>query len=581
MEDPNVFAHRHQSPVPDSFSGDRTGGIEQENGRQYEPKTPKALQALTPSRSSRLLADSVAFPPTAHSFNARAEPVGENPPSMGLLFAEPLSRKLRHEGDGPQTYPQSIKFSAASNNPVQDNTMNLPDIQPFLPPKNDVDLAQSLSALYRTHCTSLIDSVRFVREKQFNKVLNAFNGTMTVPVSKLFDHASIAPWIRACDWYMYQQIIKFVSQLTLQVIPPQVFTMLGNISNNLTTHLKNAFKLRPEHVLQAKLEPAVMFASLLQRLLRVNETAHAAANLLTNDEMRNGMWQDWVRSVRPKRVLESELPTCGQEETYNILTVEIRQLLEPLVPSEDVEAGTDYEGATFAALQRGDNIFSQDVNSSAENIVDRWATFLKSLPGRFPRVETRSLLQYVGSVGTAALRDITVNQAASFGGWWITKVWVDEMLLWHAEMGGFLEATPGSSAHAVGSERNGQLEKSNEMTHAESHPTGPDTVPNSATFELDFSNMPSFTPMVDGGRHVNGRHHSHCESPLLASPYVYASLTRPCQALSPSKSDQQKQMSLELDFDDSGIGMSLNENSSPSRLFLQSHALVPGHFATR
>lgn len=381
----------------------------------------------------RVPADSAAFP--AQEQSPERIPTGSstsNPQSLGRLFAEPTSLGYRENGQAPQMFTQSIKFCPFDDTLLGDEPMKLPNIIPYLPPKTDTDTADALSALYRTHCTSLIDAVRYVKERQFTRLLGSFHGTMTVPVSKLFSHPNLAPWIQMCDWLMYQQIVRFVSQLALQVIPQQVFSMLGNVSDSLTQILRKNLQNYPEHVMQAKLEPATIFASLLKRLLRVNETAHAAANLLTNDQMRNMMWQDWVRSVKPKRVVETELPECGHEEVYNVLTKEIRQLLEPLEPSDWYETGTEFQSFEFPEQ-------TSAANTSAEGILDRWSVFLTSLPGRFPQTQTRHLLQYISTVGTASLRDITVNQAQSFGGWWITKVWVDEMMLWLAEMGGFLE----------------------------------------------------------------------------------------------------------------------------------------------
>jgi regulatory factor X len=81
----------------------------------------------------------------------------------------------------------------------------LPDITPYLPHRTDPDAAQALFALYRTHCTSLIDSVRFCKEKQFFRLFSSFHGTLTVPVQKLFAQREVTPWIRECDWIMYQK----------------------------------------------------------------------------------------------------------------------------------------------------------------------------------------------------------------------------------------------------------------------------------------------------------------------------------------------------------------------------------------
>lgn len=393
-------------------------------------------------------------------------------------------------------YTQTIKFANTVTAPAQDEAMNLPSIYDFVPPGTDQDLAEALTALYRTHCTSLVDAVRYVKQKSFFRLLGSFNGTLTVPVSKLFAHYSLAPWIRMCDWLMYQQIVRFLSQLTLQVIPSQVFLMLKEVATNLTTTLRKNFHHYPSHVIHAKLEPATTFASILQRLLRVNEAAHAAATFLINDQVRNLMWQDWAQHVRPKRVLETELPSCGYEDAYRILTVEMRQLMEPLQRPTFSSAGPDFQPGVLSPAEEA---LEFGVHTTAEGILERWANFLEALPGRFPRAPARTILHSINAVGTAALRDITVNQAQSFGSWWITKVWVDEMMLWQAEMGGFLASRPTSSSPGLESPQSIGFGKVFNGSRSASG-TSIDEA-QAAGLGIDFPQIPSFAPQQQMGRH--------------------------------------------------------------------------------
>lgn len=499
---------------------------------------------------SRMLADSAAFPPAEPTYVPFQQgPIVSNPASESRLFAEPNVPDFHHGGDGPQMYTQTLQFAPGIDDTLQTKGLTLPSIHQYLGPGIDPDIADNLGALYRTHCTSLIDSFQFVKERQFIKHLASFNGTMTVPVTKLFEHPAAATWIKACDWYMYQQIIKFVSKLALQVIPPQVFTMLGNIANNLTTHIKTFFKQRPDHVRQAKLEPATRFASLLKRTLRVNETAHAAANLLTNDEMRNMMWQDWIRCVRPKRVLESELPSCGHQETYQILTSEVRQLLEPLNATELEESGTEFEGSSLRSIERYDGI-----TPTAENVMERWAIFCRALPTRFPKVATRALLHYICGVSTATLRDITVHQASSFGGWWITKVWVDEMMLWLAETGGFLDSTP-PQPQSVSPQQSEVVDGFLDRLQSRAATAA------AAGLGIDFQAMPNFAPSNEHARHSTAPPTATCKY-TISSSCERATEHLLMQSTVKFASHTKEQDGLHFDFndyhDDSALGMSTN-----------------------
>lgn len=327
----------------------------------------------------------------------------------------------------------------------EDDPIDLPSITKYLPVGTDIDSANALTALYRSHCISVIDCFRFCKEKMLWYHFTSFHGTLTVPSQKLLAHPSIAPWIKECDWLMYQRMIRFVAPLALQVVPVRVIDTFRAISNKLGSHISNTFQNLPRHVQDAKLGPAIIFAGLLDRLLRVNASAHAAANMLTNDANRDQMWHDWVLHVNPTRVVESSLPGCGYTRALKVLTTEIRDLLGPLTTTAYMGMNPIFATAERLATSNISHHAHPEIDdSSTEGVLDRWTNFLQSLPSRFPSADPRLLLHCVSEVGSAALRDITMAQALSFGSWWVTKVWVDEMLQWLAEKGGFMEASPKS-----------------------------------------------------------------------------------------------------------------------------------------
>ena len=327
----------------------------------------------------------------------------------------------------------------------EDDPFNLPSIQEYLPAGTDVDAADALTALYRSHCISVVDCFRFCKEKMLWHHFTSFHGTLTVPVQKLLAHPNIAPWIKECDWLMYQKMIRFVAPLALQVVPIRVIDTFRAISAKLGPHILQTFQNLPPCVQDSKLGPATVFASLLDRLLRVNATAHAAANMLTNDANRDQMWHDWVVHVKPVKVVESSLPGCGYTRVLEILTSEIRNLLGPLRTTSYIGMNSAFTDVEINAANNANQHINPELDdSSTEGVLDRWTNFLQTLPSRFPGADARLLLHCVGEVGSAALRDITMAQAVSFGSWWVTKVWVDEMLQWLAEKGGFMEDSPTS-----------------------------------------------------------------------------------------------------------------------------------------
>ena len=480
-------------------------------------------QHLDFNNMPRLQADTAAFPPADASFEMQSAqpPEPRGPSSTARAFAWPDAKGMQPGTAESMTWQHTLRFPS-SNLPTfsENEPVNLPPIQPYLPPRTDIDTAEALAALYRTHCTSLIDSIRFCKEKQFFRLYTSFHGTLTVPVQKLFTHPNLAPWIEQCDLVMYRTMVRFVSRLTLQAAPVVVINILSNISANLHGHIAKTFSTQPPHVLEAKLRPATVFAMLLHRLIRVNQSAHAAANLLTIDQNREQMWREWVTMVNPKRVMEAELPDCGAyEEVYHVLTSEMRNLLEPLqapLYHDDPYGHQAYnfqENGSFAQfLQTQTGLLgSRDgqSNVSTETILDRWSVFISSLPGRFPQAPARTLLHCISSVGTAALRDITIMNGLSYGHWWVLKIFVDEMALWLAEMGGFLEPSSGSPVM-----QNGQLFQSQVMENpnGRSH-SGSRMSSMGADAGVANGHGQSFSGMNSGRPHSNGKCHSfsvHC-----------------------------------------------------------------------
>lgn len=366
--------------------------------------------------------------------------------ATGCLYLDPAGRKYQKGSSASNMVRRDLKFSTGPEHSYyEEDPFECPRIDQFLPVGTDSDAANALTAVYRSHCISIIDCFRFCKEKVLWHHFTSFHGTLTVPVQKLLAHPNIAPWIEECDWIMYQKMIRFVAPLALQVMPIRVIDTFRAISVKLGPHISLTFQNHSQLVRDAKLGPATIFASLLDRLLRVNATAHAAANMLTNDANREQMWRDWVTYVKPVKVVESCLPTFGYTRVMQILTADIRDLLSPLrnIPHLEMQHMPTDAGENIA------NNLTQHAHpdlddSSTEGVLDRWTSFLHSLPTRFPGADARLLLHCVNDVGSAALRDITMGQASSFGSWWVTKVWVDEMFQWLAEKGGFMDHSPKS-----------------------------------------------------------------------------------------------------------------------------------------
>jgi regulatory factor X len=513
----------------------------------------------------RLPADTAAFPSIDGGFDAQSAvpPTPRGPPSQGRAFAWPDTRGMQQGTVESLSYNHILRFPSSNLPPFTENEpVSLPSIHPYLPHRTDIDTAEALAALYRTHCTSLIDSIRFCKEKQFFRLYTSFHGTLTVPVQKLFTHPNIAPWIQQCDLVMYRTMVRFVSRLTLQAAPVVVINILSNISANLHGHIAKTFSSQPAHVLEAKLKPAAVFASLLHRLIRVNQSAHAAANLLTIDQNREQMWFEWLTKVNPKRVMEAELPDCGYEEAYKILTSEMRSLLEPLQAPDyqddpyGFQAYNFEENGSFASYLQGQMTRpnSGPSNVSTETILDRWSSFISSLPSRFPNAEARVLLHCISGVGTAALRDITIMNGQSYGHWWVLKIFVDEMSLWLAEMGGFLEPEAANDPLM----RQGMQQSPNLESTLNGNSISASSASRMGSMAPDFggdahSANPMFPVHMQRNTSFEAPARPHSAMPVMNHP-------QPAMFMPQPVSHAPSQLQQETDIDDSGIGMGMMDD---------------------
>ncbi|PQE12014.1 hypothetical protein CJF31_00000148 [Rutstroemia sp. NJR-2017a BVV2] len=353
------------------------------------------------------------------------------------LYTQPVVNKLSDLECTTKT-PQVLHFAPIGDSAMQDyGPITLPKIQQFLPAGTDPDSALALSALYRSHCTSLVEQVRFCKEKTFFHLFTAFQGTLTMPVQKLFADKALAPWINQCDIMMYQNMMRVVAPLTLQVVPKVVLDTLRNISDRLVSHIQSSFHGQPAHVIEAKVGPATTFASLLDKELRVNLTAHAAANMLSNPYNRDQMYEDFITMVSIRKVAES-VPTRGMDDVVNLFINELRDLLDPTSEvSWEVESRTPFgEMAQRMGRQRQASVHA---DATTENVLDRWVNLLLSLPAKFPYATHAEIVWCVQKIGTAVMRDLTIAQGKSFGAWWVTKCWIDEMIAFMAEQGGFMQ----------------------------------------------------------------------------------------------------------------------------------------------
>lgn len=369
---------------------------------------------------------------TGVSTSARA-PVDKRSMYLAQTFDDRSGGSKFHELSKVSLEPAFMSLTS----PDASGALHLPEIEPFLPRVCDRDSAHALSTLYLSHCTSLVQDIRYCKVASLHRTLAAFMGTLTTPVRELLAKPELAPWIEACDTASYRCLMHMINSLVLQVMPQQILEKLRLIAEGLVPHIQQGFENQPAHLLRAKLEPATFFVSLLRRALRANITAHAAAQQLANPANRDQMYVDWVTLIDLRHVAES-VPACAMDDCLKLLTEDMRSLLNPRSVPMDVDCLTIY-GTNESGDQQKKGTSTGGSSGAGDEILDRWVKFIENLPKRFPNATALQIVQFTHIVGTKIVADLTISSARSFTSWWSTKVWLDELIQYMADLGGFFQ----------------------------------------------------------------------------------------------------------------------------------------------
>ncbi|KAJ9325532.1 transcriptional regulator family: RFX DNA-binding domain [Paecilomyces variotii] len=404
-------------------------------------------------------ADTAVFPSPTTSFTPKFTAAGSS--SSGCPCQPPFRSTLESaitlenvSGQTAKMIRQMLQFPDGDSAAVDNESLQLPDVRGYLPANTDVKVGAALAALYRSHCISVIDSFRFCKERNLFRYFSAFHGTLTVPVQKLLTHPNLAPWIKECDWLMYQKMIAFIAPLTTQVVPKPVLDAFSSISQRLTVHIAETFKAQPVHVSLARLVPAHIFCNLLKHMLDVNQSANAAAAWLCHPDNRNQMWLDFASLVDPKEVIaRANIPSCAERSLEQILKHDVRALLTPL-SEEIVPAQPFYNQPDREEDINAHKFAVQPTVGDGYNFPDKWISFILNIPLAFPNHRAQCIVDKVDALWDVILHRLTLGGAQSFSAWWMTKVFFHEMMLWQVEKGGFMKCTPSSLLNvSLGSER--------------------------------------------------------------------------------------------------------------------------------
>lgn len=297
-----------------------------------------------------------------------------------------------------------------SNNLPRDS-IQIPSIYPYLPKDTDFDIADTLFSLYKVHVNTLFENLRFMNLKNFFSCFNKFNGILTSPAIKLYNTERVIEWLRICDILMYKRMIQMLTNLNHSIPNDLLFQLkyirdfyVKNLSDNLIT---SKFS---EPLIIMKLKLAKYFTNLLNRLIKTIETGQAAARVLSDNNEKITMLQDWSK-LNIHEIVNHEIPCSDQnlDMLVSILTNDLTYL------------------------------FDDSKHDPNLGIMSRMSYYISHLPGKFPLTNPRIFILLSSNLLTTCLREISLVGGQGFGGWWILRCWIDEFIAWNFELGGFLQ----------------------------------------------------------------------------------------------------------------------------------------------
>jgi regulatory factor X len=327
--------------------------------------------------------------------------------------------------------PKQDSLRGAS--PSSQESFVIPDIHRYLTGISyDAVNAESLSHLYRSYCIDVIDAFRKVKERPFFAHHSAYNGKMTVPLSKIFHLQAVAPWIQECDMLMYKKMVGFIAQLPLQEVPEGVWQVLGRISEGLVGHLVTAFEEKcPAHVVVAKVLPAARFANLLKKLRSANASALYVSGMLSDEDKRTEMWLELQKIVDPTTIVDESMPPAQSLGAIEgIIRHDIKNLLCPL--NEDMaEALTSPDSAFSHFCQIQDyshtGLMTSTMNDDTSPL-ERWVKWLELLPQVFAGHHPQCMIDWHNRLWKGVIQQLGVSGANTYQAWWYLEGFLSNML---------------------------------------------------------------------------------------------------------------------------------------------------------
>lgn len=365
----------------------------------------------SPSSSHGVDSPQLGFDSPFGGSPAATPPALGPPPSAPPATAAASAPVLRYVPNLFDLIERSLAHDAAT---AAGAALTLPSLYPFLPPDCDYDIADTLYSLYRVHCTTVFDALRYMHLAKLFGAFANFAGVLTAPVLKLYASAPLHEWVRQCDEVTYRAMTKMLTKLHLQDVPEDVVQNLKVVALQYEPKLAVALTKVPRALAHLKSAEARRFVGGLARLVRVIETGHLATRILNNPAEKHAMLADWRRLDVAELALRDA--PCLPANRQALLAVLQREVAPALAQVLGAGAAGATEAPPLAVM----------------------AALLARLPLRFDRVNARLYILAACNLITTFLREISLAGGQGFGAWWVVRCWIDEFLNWYFELGGLL-----------------------------------------------------------------------------------------------------------------------------------------------
>ncbi|KAG2193980.1 hypothetical protein INT47_000768 [Mucor saturninus] len=277
----------------------------------------------------------------------------------------------------------------------------------------DNNLITSFTNAYERHCTEILDLLATNQVDKIKEVMKTFYGDMPDRYVRLIQstpEVTEAVWRWDCSLYD-SMILNFLPSIHY-TLSPERLNSLRTYTRELREYIESNLVPYPANFYQKKADVARIFAAKFRRQLSLNFAAHTASSVLNMPEHIVLMRYDWEH-FDFDGILDQALWVCecDTSEVRNILRHEVSELLNS-------KGGIEQWMGWVAMLV---DKYLKRYTPTSLNDANHYLARCKQL-----------LLKWSFHT-TLVMKDLTLQQARSFGSFHSLKLFLDDYILYMVE----------------------------------------------------------------------------------------------------------------------------------------------------